>query len=287
MSGPSRRAVLLGVAALPTAAAAAAAPAAASIAAIEAQIGGRLGVAVLNTATGARIVHRAGERFPMCSTFKFLAVAAVLRRVDAGVEHLDRRILYGVADLLDYAPTTRAHVAEGAMSVSGLCEAAITLSDNTAANLLLASFGGPPTVTRLARTLGDRLTRLDRNEPTLNQALPGDPRDTTTPAAMVGDLRALLLGAALSPASRARLTGWMVANTTGAARLRAGLPPTWRIGDKTGSGSNGSTNTIGILWPPAGGPILAAVYGVGSTLPRPAIEAAHAKVAALIVEAMA
>ena len=155
MSGPSRRAVLFGVAALPTAAAAAT-PAAAGIAAIEAQIGGRLGVAVLNTATGARIVHRAGERFPMCSTFKFLAVAAVLRRVDAGVEHLDRRIPYGPADLLEYAPTTRAHVAEGSMSVSALCEAAITLSDNTAANLLLASFGGPPTVTRLARTLGDQ-----------------------------------------------------------------------------------------------------------------------------------
>jgi beta-lactamase class A len=281
----SRRAVLLGVAALPATASAAVATQD-RIAAIEAQIGGRLGVAVLNTATGARIAHREGERFPMCSTFKFLAVAAVLRRVDAGAEHLGRRIAYGPGDLLDYAPTTRAHVAEGALSVSALCEAAITLSDNTAANLLLASFGGPPTVTRLARTLGDPLTRLDRNEPTLNQALPGDPRDTTTPAVMVGDLRALLLGAALSPASRARMTGWMVACATGAARLRAGLPPSWRIGDKTGSGSNGSTNTIAILWPPAGGPILAAVYSVGSTLPRPAIEAAHAKVAALIVETM-
>jgi beta-lactamase class A len=253
------------------------------IAAIEKRIGGRLGVAVLNTANGARIAYRADERFAMCSTFKAMAVAAVLRRVDTDLEHLDRRVPYGPADLQEYAPTTRAHVAEGALTVEGLCEAAVTLSDNTAANLLLASLGGPAGVTRFARSIGDSVTRLDRNEPTLNSALPGDPRDTTSPTAMLGSLRALLLGRALSPASRARLTAWMVACSTGGKRLRAGLPADWRAGDKTGTGANASTNTIAILWPPRGAPVLVTVYSVGSAAGLRALEAAQAEIAALIV----
>lgn len=272
-------------------AAAAASPAAWSapapeIAAIEAGLGGRVGVAVLNTATGARIVHRADERFPMCSTFKGVTVGAVLRRVDAGREQLDRHISYTAADLLEYAPTTRANVARGWMTVGALCEAAVELSDNTAANLLLASLGGPPAVTAFARSIGDPVTRLDRNEPSLNTAIPGDPRDTTSPSAMLGDLRALVLGKALSDASRATFTGWLVGSQTGGNRLRAGLPAGWRVGDKTGTGEGGATNTIAVLWPPAGGPIIACVYCVGSKAPRPTIEAAHAKIGAIIARSM-
>ncbi len=160
-----------------------------ALAALEGRYGGRLGVAAVNTANGERIVHRAQERFPMCSTFKLLAVSAVLSRVDAGTIQLDRHITYGKADLLEYAPVTRAHVSSGYMTLQALCEAAIEYSDNTAANLLLRTIGGPPSVTAYARSLGDDMTRLDRNEPSLNTAIPGDERDTTTPAAMSADLQ--------------------------------------------------------------------------------------------------
>ncbi|HEX7761531.1 MAG TPA: class A beta-lactamase [Caulobacteraceae bacterium] len=256
----------------------------ARVAAIERRLGGRVGLAVLDTGSGRRLDWRADERFAMCSTFKFLAAAAVLRRVDAGAERLDRVIPYGSADLLEYAPTARAHLAEGGLSVAALCEAAVELSDNTAANLLLASLGGPAGLTRFVRGLGDPLTRLDRNEPTLNTAEPGDPRDTTTPAAMLQDLRRVLLGRALSEASRARLTDWMRNCQTGAKRLRAGVPAGWAVGDKTGSGAHGSTNTIAILWPPGRAPILASLYCMGSSQPRDVIEAAHAEVGRLIGE---
>ncbi len=254
----------------------------ARVAAIERRLGGRLGLAVLDTGSGRRLDWRADERFAMCSTFKALLAAAVLGRVDAGAERLDRVIPFGPVDLLEYAPTARAHVGQGGLTVSALCEAAVELSDNTAANLLLASLGGPAGLTRFVRSLGDPTTRLDRNEPTLNTALPGDARDTTTPAAMLGDLRRLLLGRALSEASRQHLTDWMRNCQTGARRLRAGLPTGWAAGDKTGSGDNGSTNTIAILWPPGRAPILASLYCVGSAQPRAVIEAAHAEVGRVI-----
>jgi len=256
---------------------------AARLASLERDLGGRIGLAAVDTGSGRRLAWRADERFAMCSTFKFLLAAAVLRRVDAGVERLDRVVRYGPADLLEYAPTARAHVAEGGLSVAALCEAAVELSDNTAANLLLASIGGPRAVTRFAASLGDRHTRLDRNEPSLNTALPGDPRDTTTPDAMAGDLRAVLLGRALTPASRERLTGWMKQTSTGLNRIRAGLPAGWTMADKTGSGARGSTNTIGLVWPPGRPPIAVALYCVGSPKPRTDIEAAHAEVGRLLV----
>jgi beta-lactamase class A len=227
---------------------------------LETTSGGRLGVATLDTASGGRAGHRAGERFPMCSTFKLLAVAAVLARVDRGRERLDRRIAFSTADLLEYAPVTRARVAEGSMPIADLCAAAITVSDNTAANLLLATLGGSAGLTAYARSLGDRVTRLDRIEPALNEAAPGDPRDTTTPSAMLGDLKVLLVGTALSRASRERLIAWLVATTTGDRRLRAGVPAGWRVGDKTGSGEHGTTNDIGIVWPPGRAPLLIAAY---------------------------
>jgi beta-lactamase class A len=251
--------------------------------AIEARVGGRLGVAALDVARGARLGHRADERFPMCSTFKAMAAAATLKRVDAGAERLDRFIRYSAADLFSYAPVTRAHVADGGLPLSDLLAAAVELSDNTAANLILASIGGPAGWTRFVRSLGDATSRLDRNEPTLNTSIPGDPRDTTTPSAMVGDLSATLLGNALSPASRERLAGWMVACQTGQKRLRAGLPSPWRIGDKTGTGDHATTNDIAVCWTPAG-PIVIACYftGAGSASPD-AREAAIADVARTIV----
>ena len=231
-----------------------------SIAEIEKRVGGRLGVAVLDTSNATRIDYRQDERFPMCSTFKFLAAAATLERVDAKKERIDRRVAYGEKDLLDYAPITKQHVTEGAMTLSALCAAALEYSDNTAGNLLLRELGGTAAVTRYARSINDDTTRLDRNEPTVNTALPGDVRDTTTPAAMVADMRAILLGDALSEASTQQLIAWLVANTTGNARLRAGVPEAWRVGDKTGTGDRGATGDIAIMWPPSRQPILAAVY---------------------------
>jgi beta-lactamase class A len=232
-----------------------------ALAALERHRGGRLGVSILDTADGRRASHRGDERFLMCSTFKALAVAAVLARVDRGEERLDRRVVFDAKALLDYAPVTRAHVGPPGMTVGQLCEAAITLSDNTAANLLLDRLGGPAQVTRFARSLGDRVTRLDRNEPALNVAEHrGDVRDTTTPDAMLATLRTLALGDALSAESRERLLGWMRACETGMKRLRAGLPSGWTAADKTGSGMHGETNDIAIAWRPGRAPVLVTAY---------------------------
>jgi beta-lactamase class A len=261
------------------------ASAAARLAALEARAGGRLGVAVLDTGSGRRLGHRGGERFPLCSTFKVLLAGAVLARVDAGQEALDRRLSYSQADLLDYAPVTTAHVAEGGLTVRDLCAAAVEVSDNTAANLLLRTLGGPGAITAFARSLGDPVTRLDRTEPTLNTALPGDPRDTTTPTALVDTLRALLLGPALKLASRQRLEGWMAACTTGRNRLRAGLPADWSVGDKTGSGERGTVNDVAILRPPHRAPILVAVYYTGSSAPMEDRNAVLAEVGRIVVTA--
>ncbi|MFV0280851.1 MAG: class A beta-lactamase [Rhodoblastus sp.] len=231
-----------------------------AIAGVERRLGARLGVTMLDTGTGARIAYRADERFPLTSTFKFLAAAAVLAKTDAGGDTLERRVRFEKSDLVAYSPVTEKHVGDKGMTLAEICEAAITLSDNSAGNFMLGAIGGPAGLTRFARTLGDTLTRLDWIETDLNEARPGDPRDTTSPAAMLANLEKLLLGNALSPASRQRLTDWMVANKTGDARLRAGLPKDWRIGDKTGAGGHGSNNDIAILWPPGRKPVLIAAY---------------------------
>ena len=192
----------------------------AGIADLEQAHGGRLGVCVLDVATGRRIAHRADERFAMCSTHKFLAAGFALQRVDQGRDSLGRRISYSKDDLVTYSPTTEKHLGDG-MTLGELCEAALTLSDNTAANLILDSLGGPAGFRSRVRALGDDVTRLDRIEPALNEAKPGDPRDTTTPAAMADNVRKLVLGEALSAPSRALLASWIVANKTGDKRLRA------------------------------------------------------------------
>jgi beta-lactamase class A len=231
-----------------------------SIADIESRYGGRLGVAIFDSGSGLRVEHRAGERFALCSTFKWLAAAAVLARVDAGAERLDRRVKYSRSDLLDYSPITSAQVAHGSMTLSALCAAAIEFSDNTAANLVLASIGGPNALTEYARSLGDPVTRLDRMEPGLNEAAPGDVRDTTSPAAMVSLMDRILLGSALSARSRAMLVAWLDASTTGDKRLRAGIPAGWSIGDKTGTCGHAATNDVAIARPPGRPPLLVAVY---------------------------
>jgi beta-lactamase class A len=232
---------------------------------LERSSGGRLGFALLDTESGMRVQHRGDERFPMCSTFKLLLVSAVLARCERGEDSLTRRIPISKDDLVPWAPFSETRVGADA-SVEELCAAAMTRSDNVAANLLLPLVGGPPGIGAFARTLGDSHTRLDRTETELNSAIAGDPRDTTTPLAMLGSLQALLLGEGLPNAARARIEGWLRGNQTGDARLRAGLPKDWQAGDKPGSGANGTTNDIAILWPPGRKPLLVAAYLTGSKL---------------------
>ena len=236
----------------------------ASLAELEGIYGGRLGVVALDTATGARIAHRGDERFPMCSTFKVLLAGAVLARVDAGAEHLERLVPYGKADLLEYAPITKERAGLGLMTVRDLCAAAIEYSDNTAANLLLRTIGGPARVTAYARSLGDTRTRLDRNEPSLNSAIPGDDRDTTTPAAMASDLRRLVAGRVLAASSRGTLEAWLIDCKTGLDAIRFGVPVGWKVGDKTGSGDHATVNDVAILYPPKRSPIVVTAYYTGS-----------------------
>lgn len=254
---------LAAVAAIPTVAPAATLP---SFDALERRYGGRLGVFAIDLGNGRRIAYRAGEAFPMCSTFKVLAVGAVLQRVHDGHEQLTRRVAFSSRDILSYAPVAKAHMAHdgtGAMTVADLCAAAIEWSDNTAASLLLRSVGGPVGLTAFLRGLGDRRTRLDRGEPELNEALPGDPRDTTRPAAIAADLRTLAFGEMLGPYA-VRLRGWMLACRTSANRIPAGLPHGWRSGNKTGSGDYATANDVAFLLPPAGAPKVVAAYFTGS-----------------------
>ncbi|HEX4586051.1 MAG TPA: class A beta-lactamase [Burkholderiaceae bacterium] len=219
-----------------------------AFAALETKHGGRLGVAVLDSGATLIAGHRDDQRFPMCSTFKLLATAVVLHRVDLGQESLDRRVRFSEADLVEYSPFAKTRASGQGATLGELCKAAMTLSDNTAANLLLQTFGGPAALTAFARSLGDPVTRLDRIETAMSEAAPGDPRDTTTPKAMARDVQALVLGEVLSAGSRRLLCDWLKANQTGDQRLRAGFPSSWVVGDKTGSGNNGTTNDVAIIW---------------------------------------
>ncbi|MCC8939398.1 class A beta-lactamase [Bradyrhizobium ivorense] len=253
---------------------------------IEQDTGGRLGIAALDTESGLRASLRGDERFPMCSTFKALASAAVLRRVDRGESSLDQRVRFEAKDILANSPVTKEHVASG-MTLAELCEAAITRSDNTAGNMLLREIGGPEGLTSFFRAIGDNVSRLDRWELALNEAVPGDPRDTTSPTAMLKNLQRVLLGDALSATSRKTLTDWMVANKTGDARLRAGVPADWRVGDKTGTGERGTYNDIGVFWPPGRKPIVVTVYLTGATAPADKCNEAIASVARAVAGASA
>lgn len=261
---------------------------AANFAALEQASGGRLGVAVLDTGTGQITGHRLGERFPMCSTFKVLLTSAILRRVEEGHGTLYDAVPVPPKPLVSHSPLTEPH-AGGAMTLGALCHAALTESDNTAANLLLehigGAAGGPAALTAFARSLGDTVTRLDRTETSLNEATPGDPRDTTSPAAMAADLQRLLLGDALAARSREQLTRWMVANQYGADRLRAHLPPGWQAADKTGSNGTTTSNDIAVYWPPDHAPLIVTAFLTACPGPETNRAATLAAIAALVSEA--
>lgn len=231
----------------------------AELAALEKASGGRLGVDAVDIGLGRRISYRAHERFPLCSTFKLMLTGAVLAASVRQRDLLERRIAYARDDLVSHSPITGKHVDAG-MTVAELCAAAMQYSDNTAANLLIDLLGGTAAVNAFARNLNDTRFRLDRRETQLNTAIPGDPRDTSTPAAMGQSMRTLVLGHALPEPQRARLEDWMRGNTTGDRRIRAALPAGWKAGDKTGSGAHGTTNDVAILWPPHRAPISLAIY---------------------------
>jgi len=249
---------------------------------IEARLGGRVGLSVIDTGSGKTLSWRGGERFAMCSSFKWVLAASVLARADKGELHLDDLISYGPKQILPHAPITGAHVKQGHMRIEDLCAAAVEESDNTAANLLLARIGGPASVTAYARSVGDHVTRLDRNEPSLNENRAHDPRDTTTPDAMVQTMKAVWTGDALSPPSRVKLLDWLKKCDTGSHRLRAGIPASWSEGDKTGTGDRGAAVDNAILWPPHRAPILAAAYTSDSAKPTEQLEAALADLGRLI-----
>ncbi|MEU4689739.1 class A beta-lactamase [Actinoplanes sp. NPDC023714] len=223
---------------------------------LERRFGARLGVYAVDTGTGRTVTHRADERFAHASTFKALLAGVLLGRLSD--DDLRRVVDYTEEDLLDWAPVTAEHVGAG-MSVDALIAAAVQYSDNTAANLLLDEVGGPRGLQRALRDIGDGTTRVDRREPALNEAAPGDERDTSTPRALGTDLRRFVLGDLLPSSRRQRLTSLLVGNTTGDPYIRAGVPDGWRVGDKTGSGGYGTRNDIAVVWPPAASPLIIAV----------------------------
>ena len=253
-----------------------------AIVATEQQSGGRLGVAMLDVASGDRFAYRGDERFATCSTFKLALSACILHQVDRKKRRLSDTLAVRAGDLVANSPLTTQWAGHRA-SLADLCMATMTRSDNAAANLLYPLAGAPAGLTQFLRGLGDKSTRLDRMETELNSAIPGDPRDTTMPLAMLGVLESLLVGQALSPAGRDQLLNWMLANKTGDNRFRAGLPAGWKTGDKTGAGDHGTDNDIGIVWPPARGPVLFSCYLTQSTMEFPASNVIHAQIARALV----
>lgn len=231
------------------------------LAKLEISTHGRLGLSALNTATGMRVQYRADERFPVCSTFKTIVAAAILQKSTTDNGLLNKCIRYNKDEVekSGYAPIAQKHIADG-MTIAELCAATLQYSDNAAANFLMRELGGPEAVTAYARSIGDDTFQLDRWEPELNTAIPGDARDTSTPAAMEKSAQRLTLGDALALPQREQLVSWLKGNTTGGKRILAGVPKDWIVGDKTGTGSYGTTNDVGVIWPATGAPIVAAIY---------------------------
>lgn len=259
---------------------------------LERSHGGRLGVFALDTGSGRTLSWRGDERFGMCSTFKLLLAAAVLREADAGRLRLDEELPFGEHDLVPHAPVVQQHLDAGAMRIDALAEAAQTTSDNVAANLLIRRLGGPPRVTALFRGLGDAQARIDRYEPSMNLVAGDDPRDTTTPRSMAETAARLMHGDVLSPPSRDRLRGWMIATATGLRRLRAGIPADWIAGDKTGTGISPQMpnrhNDVAVAWPPGRHAIaIASYYEAPGHYPamRAPDDAVHAEVGRIVAAA--
>ncbi len=231
----------------------------AELAALEKSAGGRLSVYAINTSNNQSINYHSNQRFPLCSTSKVMVVAAILKDSEANPSLLQKTIKYKKSDLVVWSPETKKHLHLG-MTINALGKAAMTLSDNTAINLIMQQLGGPKDITTFARSIGDEFFNLDRWEPELNTAIPGDSRDTSTPEAMGSSLRKLVLDNALATDQRNLLKTWLIGNKTGDTRIRAGTPQGWIVGDKTGTCAYGTTNDIGIIWPPHGNPIVLAVY---------------------------
>ncbi|GAB3577859.1 class A beta-lactamase [Amycolatopsis endophytica] len=246
---------------------------------LEKQFDARLGVYAIDTGTGREITSRADERFAYCSTIKVPLAGSLLRR---GAD-LNEVLRYTSADVVANSPTTKDRTS---VTVREAVEAALTQSDNTAANLMYRELGGPATVGDVLREIGDTTTHVDRTETDLNSAVPGDIRDTSTPRALATTLRAFVLGDALPADERDLLTGIMRRNTTGAETIRAGVPSDWTVADKTGSGSYGTRNDIGVLWPPSGAPIVIAVLTSRATEDAAYQNALLAQATARVVEAL-
>jgi beta-lactamase class A len=228
-----------------------------AFAALETEFHAQLGLYAIDTGTGSSVAYQANQRFAFCSTIKAFAASVLLQRDTA--RQLDQVITYSKSDLVDYSPVTSLHVATG-MTLSAIMDAALTVSDNTALNLMLNQIGGPAALQAALRTLGDTTTNVDRTEPTINSAAPGDPRDTSTAQALATDLRTFVLGDALSASRRGQLVSWLQANTTGGPYIRAAVPAGWKVGDKTGNGDYGTRNDMAVIWPPNGAaPIVIAV----------------------------
>jgi beta-lactamase class A len=247
----------------------------------------RLGVAALDTGSGRTIGHDPDSRYAMCSTFKLPLAAAILAEVDRGAVRLDEELAFGRGDIVSNSPVAEANLARGRMTVEEACRAIVEVSDNAAANLLMRRTGGPEALTAFFRRCGDGVSRIDRYEVALNTNVDGDPRDTTAAAAMLGSMRAYLLGDVLTPASRVRLIGWLEGCRTGPDRLLAGIPEGWRFGHKTGTGANGAANDVGIAFPPNRAPILIASYLSAPATTPAKRAAAHASVARLVAQALA
>ncbi|CDG21340.1 Beta-lactamase [Xenorhabdus poinarii G6] len=249
---------------------------------LEKESNGRLGVVLIDTSDHSTITYRANERFPLCSTSKLMAVSALLKKSETNAHLLNQRVHYQQSDLIEYSPVTEKHLKDG-MTFGELSAATLQYSDNTAMNLLLNQLNGPHEVTKFARTIGDNHFRLDRPEPALNSAVPGDKRDTSTPQAMADSLYHLALGHALATTQREQLTVWLKGNTTGNTSIRAGVPNDWLVGDKTGRCDYGTTNDIAVIWPTAKRtPLVLATYFTQpenkEAHPRPDVLAAAARI---------
>jgi beta-lactamase class A len=251
---------------------------------LEKKYQGRLGIFSLDTSNHHTIEYRAQERFPFVSTFKVILVGTILKKSESDPALLTQVAHYTQQDLdqSGYAPITSQHLKEG-MTLEQLCSAAISYSDNAAANLLIYELGGVSKVTEFARSLGDQSFRLDRAEPGLNSNISGDERDTTTPKAMTEDLNKLVLGNALGAEQRTLLQRWLQQNTTGNERIRAGTPPSWIVGDKTGTGTR-VMGDMAVLWPPHRLPIVLVIYFEKSKPDQPFNNKVIAEAARLVIQ---
>ncbi|WP_394542023.1 class A beta-lactamase [Pantoea sp. SGAir0418] len=252
---------------------------------LENKSGGKLGLTAVDTSDGMTYSWRGDERFPMCSTSKVMVVAAILKKSESNNNLLTKKITINDGDMVNYNPVTSKYIGSS-MTITELSKAALQYSDNAAMNKLLSFLGGPRQATQFARTIGDKAYRLDRNEPSLNTAVPGDSRDTTTPSAMAETLNKLIFGTALKKEQKAKLTEWMKGNTTGLNSIKAGLPDEWAVADKTGSGDYGTTNDIAVIWPKNHAPVILTTYFTQPKKNASARKDVLASAAKLIAEAI-